>query len=124
MSSVAQVGAADGFVALEVGARALNRDAADLEHVRLRRRGKRDARVLLDDEHRQALLLVQRAHDPEDLLDDERREPERRLVEEEEARPAHQRAAEREHLLLSARERPRLLAAPAAHPRELLEDSL
>ena len=70
-------------------------------------------RILLDDEHRQPVPLVQLADDAEDLAHDQRREPERRLVEHEQPRPRHQRAREREHLLLAAGERARRLARRA-----------
>src|SRR5581483_2027901 len=60
---------------------------------------------------------------PEDLGDDERRETERRLVEQQEPRPLHDGAPEREHLLLPARERARLLGASLLEPREVLEDA-
>ena len=95
------------------------RDAADLEHVRGLRELQRDVRVLLDDEHGQALVLVQLLDDPEDLGDEERREAERRLVEQQQPRPLHECAREREHLLLAAAERPGLLAAPLLDPREV-----
>ena len=85
---------------------------------------ERDPRVLLDDEHGEPFLLVQLADDPEELAHDQRREAERRLVEQEQARAAHERAAEREHLLLAARERPGALPATLDHPREVLGDPL
>ena len=81
---------------------------------------ERDPRVLLDDEHGEPVPLVQLADDPEDLAHDHRREPERRLVEHQQARSRHQRAREREHLLLAARQRPRRLVARARDPREPL----
>ena len=83
---------------------------------------ERGVRVLLDDQHREALLLVEPAHDLEELLDDDRREPERRLVEEQEPRPREARAGEREHLLLAARQRSGLLVAPLREPRQLARD--
>src|SRR5690606_41537472 len=57
----------------------------------------------------------------EDLLDDERGEPQRRLVEQEQLRPRHQRAADRQHLLLAARQRAAALHAPRSeeHTSEL-----
>jgi len=48
-------------VPLELRARALDGDAADLEHVRARRALERDLRVLLDDEDAQPVLGVQLA---------------------------------------------------------------
>src|SRR5438105_2642158 len=67
VSSIAEVAPPYGLVSLQVGARAGERDAADLEHVRIRGELQRDVRVLLDDEHRHALALVQLLDDPEDL---------------------------------------------------------
>jgi hypothetical protein len=46
-------------------------------------------------------------------------EPEQRLVEQHEARPQHERAADRKHLLLAARERAGLLEAPLFENREI-----
>src|SRR5438445_1896787 len=77
--------------------------------------------VLLDDEHRRSLVLVELHECLEDLLDHERREPERRLVEEQQPWPRHQRTAEREHLLLAAGQRSGLLVAPLLQPREETE---
>ena len=51
--------------------------------------------------------------DAEDLAHDQRREAERRLVEHQQPRPRHQRAAEREHLALAAGQRARELARAA-----------
>ena len=104
---------------LQLRARPGERDAPDLEHVRRLRELQRDVRVLLDDEHGQALLLVQLPDDAEDLGDEQRREAERRLVEQEQARALHERAREREHLLLAAAERAGLLVAPLLEPREV-----
>ena len=55
-----------------------------------------------------------------DAVDDERRQAERRLVEQEEAGPRHERAGDRHHLLLAARERLGQLMAALAQHRELL----
>ena len=57
-------------------------------------------------------VAVELGDDAEDLLDHERREAERGLVHQQEARPRHQRARDREHLLLAAGQRAgELLAA-------------
>ena len=61
--------------------------------------------VLLDEEDGEPVVPVERLEALEDLLDDERREAERGLVEQEQLRPAHQRAGDGEHLLLAARQR-------------------
>src|SRR4249919_1520330 len=122
--SVPEVGLADGLVRGQLGARALQRDAPDLEHVCAARGAERELRVLLDHEHGETLLLVQVAEDSEDLPDDERRQPEGRLVEEQEPRPQHERAGNREHLLLAARERAGLLLAPLREPGKVAADAL
>src|SRR3974390_2828549 len=59
--------------------------------------------VLLHQEDGELLLCVEAADSVENLPGDQRRKPERRLVEQEQARPAHQRARDGEHLLLAAR---------------------
>ncbi len=55
---------------------------------------------------------------PPDLRDDERREAFGRLVEDQQARVGHQRAADREHLLLAARELLAAVAEPLGQARE------
>ena len=54
----------------------------------------------------------------EQLLDQQRRQAERRLVEDQELRLGHQSAADRQHLLLAARQRAGALALPLGEPRE------
>jgi hypothetical protein len=54
-------------------------------------------------------------------LHQDRRQPDRRLVDQQDLRRQHQRAAERQHLLLAARHRAGELAAPLGEPRERLE---
>ena len=96
----------------------VTRDGAGFEDIAALRDREREARVLLDDEHRQAVLAVQVAEDLEQLLRDDRCEAERRFVEQHQPRAAHQRARDREHLLLAAAHAPRLLTAPVGEPRE------
>ena len=52
-----------------------------------------------------------------------RRQPQRRLVEHQQARPGHQRPADRQHLLLAAGQRAGDLAAALGEAREPLEDA-
>src|SRR5436190_6832734 len=120
---IAEVAPADRLVLAQLLARPGQRDAADLEHVRGRRRLQCDVGVLLDDQHRRSLLLVQLADDAKDLRDDERRETEGRLVEEQQPRTLHQCPRHREHLLLAAAERPGLLVPALFEPREVVEGS-
>src|SRR5262245_60291880 len=98
-------------------------NAARLEQVAEIRGLKCGARVLLDEQDGDA-KLAQRGDNAKDLADDKRRETEARLVEKQEPRLRHQRAAEREHLPLAARERPRQLIAPLGEARKALEDRL
>src|SRR5207237_2220834 len=60
----------------------------------------------------------------EDLLDEDRREAERRLVEQQHPRLGHERAPDREHLLLAAGERSAELRGPFLEAREEREDTV
>ena len=66
---------------------------------------ERVIRALLHEEDGQPVIGVERADCREDLLDDQRGEAERRLVEQEQLRAAHQRPCDRQHLLLASRQR-------------------
>ena len=90
--------------------------AAD-EHVRAVGEGDRVERALLDEQDRDA-ALADPAQRLEDAVDGERRQAERRLVEEQHVRLGHQRAADRELLLLAAREVARVAAAELLQDRE------
>src|SRR4051812_10612748 len=90
---------------------ARERDFAGTEYVRATARMQCDARVLLDDEDRDAALR-DFSDRFEDLRDELRRDPERWLVEKKQARPRHQRTPDREHLLLAAGERSAFLFHP------------
>src|SRR5262249_29950663 len=84
--------------------RSAQSDAASLHHVAAVGDLQRLARVLLDEEDRLALLL-QLAQGQEYLRDELGREPQRRLVEQEQRGARHQRASDRQHLLLAAAQR-------------------
>ena len=77
--------------------------------------------ILFDEEDRQAVRpqAVEGRHDLRHHLG---REAERRLVEHEEARPAHQRAADGEHLTLPAAQGAGPLVAALLENREQVED--
>ena len=79
--------------------------------------------VLLDEEYARS-LPVDLGDDAEDFLHQDRAEAHGGLIEEEQARPAHQAAGRREHLLLAAGERAAVLAGPLLQPREALIHSL
>ena len=74
--------------------------------------------VLLDQEHGEPVLRVELADGVEDLPHDQRREAERRLVEQQQPRPRHQRAGDRQHLLLAARQRAAALVQALLQARE------
>src|SRR5215470_15028342 len=85
-------------VGLELRVGQLVDDAALFHHVvAIRNRGGK-AKVLLDQQNGEALLL-EGAERAADLLNDDRREPLGRLVEQEQPRAGAQDAADREHLL-------------------------
>src|SRR3989442_11833331 len=114
--SVSEVRASDGVVPAELSRRPRHDDAARLEEVGVIGEVERRRDVLLDEQDAHALLAVDGAHDAEDLASDERREAERGLVEEEQARPQHERAPDREHLLLAPGEAPGgLTPSPPPH---------
>src|SRR6266581_3561476 len=82
-----------------------------------------EVRVLLDEERRHALGPELTDH-LEEVLHDEGRETGGRFVEQDEVRLRHQRAADREHLLLTAAERNRELSRALGEPREQRVDAL
>ena len=69
-------------------------------------------------------LAAQRIEGPEDLLGDRGSEALERLVEQQQPDVAGQRAGDRHHLPLAAREHVRLARQPLAHAREVREDAL
>ena len=86
----------------DLPALALEDDPPRLEHVGALAEVEGEKRVLLDQQDRDVLLVVQPAQELDELLDDERRQAERELVDRERARLGHQRSADRDHLLLAA----------------------
>src|SRR3984893_6398591 len=103
---------------------AVQHHAAVLHHVHVLGEAQRHVGVLLGEQHRDALLAVEAAHDLEDLLHQHGREPHRGLVEQHEARVGHEGPADREHLLLTPRDVARVDASPVPQPREVLVDPL
>ena len=85
--------------------------------------GERDRALgaLLDEQHGHAALADPREC-VEDDVHDRRGEPERRLVEEQDGRARHERAGDRELLLLTAREHPGLPRPELPDDREQLLD--
>src|ERR671938_1168094 len=77
--------------------------------------------MLLYEDHRDAAQVLQRLRE---LFDDDGREALERLVEKKERGIQHQRARDREHLLLAARELVTAVRAPLLQAREERVDAL
>src|SRR5437899_8315780 len=122
-SLLAEVGLADPRVAREIRRRAFGDDAPLLEDVRPGGDRERLDDVLLDQQHRDA-VGVDAGDDLEHLIDDLGRQTERRLVEQQEPRHGHQRTPDRDHLLLTARERAGQRAPALAQDWKRRVDSL
>ena len=114
---------------LDLGARreavggTFERDLADLEHVRTLGDGQRHRGVLLDEDDR-GPLTVDLADDLGDPRHDLRRQAERRLVEQQQLGLAHQRPADRQHLLLAAGQQDGALTPALVEAREQVDDAL
>ena len=80
----------------------------------LRRDAEHIVCELLDDQDRDRLALGDLGDDLVEALDDDRREAHRELVDHEHGRVDDERAGERQHLLLTARQRAGELLAPFA----------
>src|SRR5579871_6103355 len=102
----------------------VHHNAADLEHIAVMRSFQRDLGILLDQQDRHPLLVIDASNDLEDFLDQERRQAERRLIQKEERRPVHQRAADRKHLLFAAGKLAGGLIEPFLEPRKVAVDTI
>src|SRR3954453_1103842 len=122
-SGLAEIRLADALVVCEARGGVRQCDAPGLEHVAAVGDLERRAGVLLHQQDRRP-VLVDLLDDLEDLVDQDRREAHRRLVEQEQPGARHQRTADRTHLLLSARQRPRLLRSALLQPWEERVDVL
>src|SRR5919109_3560193 len=120
----AEIGGLDAAVADELLRRPLRLDAPDPHQVRAVAARERLVDVLLDEQDRHPLLVAEADDQLEDEPDELRREAERRLVEEQELRPGHERPRDRELLLLAAGERGRRQPQALAQDGEELEQPL
>src|SRR5690349_15719860 len=66
---------------------------------------ERVERVLLDQKDCETVLGIERFDRIENLLDDQRRQAQRRLIQQQQSWPTHQRPRDCEHLLFAARKR-------------------
>src|SRR5712691_976301 len=119
----AEIGGSDSLVARESARGTGQRNATVLHDESTIRERECVQNVLLDQNDRDALLAngLQRR---EDFAHQQRRKPECRLIEQEQSWPRHQSAANRAHLLLTARQRSRFLACPFFEDRKHREDVL
>ncbi len=95
-----------------------------LQHHRALAQLHRQSCVLFDQQQRHA-VRADLAQNRKDALDHDRRQAHARLVEEQQARAAHQRSSNRQHLLLAARQRaallPRAVAQDGKQPMHAIE---
>src|SRR5262249_18321554 len=105
------------LVLFEIGGLPFQHGAAGLHPIGVIGEVERERDRLPGEQQRQA-LLVQPIERLVERLDNGGRKPEARLVEHEQARLAHQRAAQRQHLPLAARERAGEPMAPLRPPRQ------
>ena len=107
----------------QLGRRAVEADLALLHEDGALGEAHGDVDGLLDEDDRRP-LRVDVPHDVEELLDDHRCQAEGELVDHQQLRLGDERLAEREHLLLAAREVARLLRPPSLEDGEVLEHLL
>src|ERR1700729_3640326 len=101
--SAFQIGSADFRPLQQLRARSLKRNQAVDHDVAAMGELQRVVGVLFDDQDGKAILPFERPNGVENLAGYQRCEPERWLVEEKQAGSAHQRAPDRQHLLLATR---------------------
>src|SRR5262245_33316809 len=94
-----------GMIAQALG-RAVEHDAAVLHHIAVVGDLERHRGALLDDQDGDAELAPDLGEPAQQILHHDRRQPERELVDQQQFRRAHQRAGERQHLALAARQKP------------------
>ena len=94
--------------------------SASIEHAEVLAHAPRERQLLLDEQDRQAALLVQADQHVADLMHDVRLDAFGRLVEDQEPRSEHERASDRELLLLAAGERAGVPTAELMQDREQL----
>ncbi len=119
-----QIGGADFRALQQFAAGPRQRDQAVDHDIAAMGEFQRVVGVLLDDQHGQAVLPVQGPDRVENLPRDQGGEAERGFVQHQQARAAHQGAADRQHLLLAAGQRAAALGHALLEPRKQREDAL
>src|SRR4029453_5631273 len=97
-------------------------DPAVLHHIAVVGDLERHGRALLDDQDGDAELAPDLGQAAQQVLDDDRRQTERQFVDQQQFGPAHDGAAERQHLPLAAREKAADAASEVAELRKVLID--
>src|SRR5262245_36255755 len=120
LAAAPEIELADILVTAQPLRRAVEDDAAVLDHVAVVGDLERDLSVLLDEQDGGARLFADRREAAHQLLDDERREALRELVDEQQLRVTGECRADREHLALAAREIAGLAPAHAGQRRKEL----
>src|SRR5215471_4918973 len=110
--SALEIGLPDLRPHQQVLAGAAQGDGTAHHHIGAVRQLQRVEGILLDEENGHAGTVEISQH-RKDLLDDERGKSQRGLIKQQEPWPAHERAGDRQHLLLAARQRPAALIEPA-----------
>ena len=117
-----QIELADQVVVVELGGRAaLEGDLAVHDHVTAVGDADGLREVLLGHQHRELVVVLELLDGVDGAGDQQRRQSDRGLVHQQDARRQHQRAGERQHLLLAAAHAAGELAAPLGQARERLE---
>src|SRR5438128_3131290 len=111
----------NGVVEPQLGGHCVMADHAFLDDVDAPDSRERQRHILLDEQHRDVVLL-QHADDLADLGDHAGHQAFGRLVQQNYLGFEHHRAGDREHLLLAARERAARLIAALGQHREILVD--
>src|SRR5437588_399635 len=108
----------------QVRGTALQGHLAGLQDIRPRGDLEGHSGVLLDEDHRHPIVAVDRPDRPGDLPNELGRETQRRLVQQQRLWAGHQRAADRDHLLLASGEGARLLPEALPQTRKARTDPL
>src|ERR1041385_3255844 len=104
VAGAAEIKLLDVLVVTQLVGAAVEHDLALFHDVPMAGDRERGAGVLLYQKYGDAEIAVDLADDGKYFLDQQRRQPHRRLVHQDHFRARHQRAADRQHLLLAAGE--------------------
>src|SRR5215831_14346043 len=118
----AQIKFLDVFVVAQAGGAAIQDDPAVFQDIAILRSGQGHGRVLLDQQYGHLGVAIEARNNVKNFLHQHWSQPQRGFIEEHELWARHQGAADRQHLLLPAREIPGLERAACRQGREVLVD--